>query len=633
MLLRVVNNANYLAVTVHARDPFYGKPTEIEGFLVIGGVDTGRFYATLPWYPTTSTSIVAFVVGSRVWIFAGLPGGTLAEVCSFQHEAIGTTLATGDVYVYDENTTLDNFVSRYYEQMSAWPVEEEPLCLAGKNLEIRSDGILRQNSDGTVYGRVVPRSGQLPYAAPSYLEGRPTRGIIIPSQSDLQGLMDVGSNKIAHKALYYPGYHFASEAGASTYAELFIKRAKELGAAYILAPTLEDHSLANKGSAPGVPAASLLNGAVLSNNGLIPGAQAAVLDGVNDYIDTGWTTRTNRIPDPLFAQAINVSWTTLRNGESATKFTPNVALACEPAGTATACLVECDGKSPSSIEGAQLVTAERPVVTPGEQLTVSAYVKAKSAGDVGKQVGIYVRLVNSEGVTVKNYPNTEPGTFVELSLEWQRVSHTVTVDAESAKVAPFFAGTSTGTSEGAFSFYLAAPMVGDSGAYFPNPAQLESGLAGWSGTANRSASDIGPFARGTARTFVALAERSSLVAGAPIIGGGNTTYVRVAGEGPPSKIELNFSTTVRSFPGKWPGESKVVQIAAIFDDPNDLVRIAVNGGALESQAATDQFPGPTESRTTLQIGKRGSSFWPGDFGPFAVFTRALSAEEIESMYY
>ena len=98
-------------------------------------------------------------------------------------------------------------VTVYYAEGS----DEDRVCFAERKVELRSDGVFRESLTGNVWGRLVP-DGFLPITSPSGLEERPTRGILIPTQGDLQKLADGGTNKLSVVERYYPGYHFTSEA-------------------------------------------------------------------------------------------------------------------------------------------------------------------------------------------------------------------------------------------------------------------------------------------------------------------------------------------------------------------------------------------------------------------------------------
>src|ERR1044072_244639 len=94
---------------------------------------------------------------------------------------------------------------------SSTVTDEARVAFAGRSIELRSDGVFRQHPTDEVWGRGVP-DGFLPYAPPSGLEGRAARGIIVPSRGDHLAKADAGNHKLSTRIMYFPGYHFVSEA-------------------------------------------------------------------------------------------------------------------------------------------------------------------------------------------------------------------------------------------------------------------------------------------------------------------------------------------------------------------------------------------------------------------------------------
>lgn len=90
--------------------------------------------------------------------------------------------------------------------------EGENLLHEKRLMNISSNGVFNQHETKERWGEVPLHDGFLPYAAPSYLEGRPLRGILIPSQGDLEAFPDTGVNEFEVTPFYRPAYHFMSEA-------------------------------------------------------------------------------------------------------------------------------------------------------------------------------------------------------------------------------------------------------------------------------------------------------------------------------------------------------------------------------------------------------------------------------------
>lgn len=91
---------------------------------------------------------------------------------------------------------------------------ENRVCFATRSMELRTDGAYRQAPSSEVWGQLVPDEGSFNvYASPSGMEGRAVRGILIPTQGDLESRADINANNISVKPIYRPGYLFAREAG------------------------------------------------------------------------------------------------------------------------------------------------------------------------------------------------------------------------------------------------------------------------------------------------------------------------------------------------------------------------------------------------------------------------------------
>lgn len=103
-------------------------------------------------------------------------------------EAFSVWLAviSGDKEVKAEVDAID--VTVYYQL----GVDENRICYATRSVELRSDGAARQHQSEDVWGPLVP-DGFLPYDAPGGLEGKPSRGIVIPTRGDFGVLPDSGT--------------------------------------------------------------------------------------------------------------------------------------------------------------------------------------------------------------------------------------------------------------------------------------------------------------------------------------------------------------------------------------------------------------------------------------------------------
>lgn len=208
LFVRVVDNKNFLAILAipNAESSLVG----VMALLVVGGSLEKKAFAYVRYDPTVWSTITAAVAGSQFQVGVGRQDNPL-PVLSGGFPKLATTLATGDVYLYDENAGA-KAVTREYDNLAAWPMTPEAASFAQRSIEFRSDGVYRQHKTDDVWGRLVPEDGFNFKAPPGGLESRTARGIIIPSQGDLDGLPDTGTNKLSEQAFYRPGYLFAREA-------------------------------------------------------------------------------------------------------------------------------------------------------------------------------------------------------------------------------------------------------------------------------------------------------------------------------------------------------------------------------------------------------------------------------------
>jgi hypothetical protein len=158
-------------------------------------IDPNRFWPT-------SDQVRAYLPSKAIKVW-GLP--TYAEVNSPEFA----------VWLWAINGPVSGSVTARVDQISltvyyALP-EDASICYQTRSIEFRSDGAFRQHATDNVWGEVV-NEGQHPYAAPSYLEGRAMRGLIVPSAGDLGDLADPGSHSLEAQMFYRPAYHFARQA-------------------------------------------------------------------------------------------------------------------------------------------------------------------------------------------------------------------------------------------------------------------------------------------------------------------------------------------------------------------------------------------------------------------------------------
>jgi hypothetical protein len=368
----------------------------------------------------------------------------------------------------------------------------------------------------------------------------------------------------------------------------------------------------NLGTVP-LPAGVFVNGGGLVAPGLVPGSAVATLGGTN-YIDTGWKTRTNLCVNPLkkwnnfFTQ--NFGTTVLEEKEGWTNYV-----------TAT---------SKASIAGntqflpvASSEACRFPVVA-GEKIVIKMPAEIVQAA-AGMQFTYGLRYLTAAGSFLSS-------DLVAITKSGTQTRVCVIPGGEVAFAQPYviISSTSSGTVvTGKYAWKEPLWERGEvAGEYFPTVAQLESGLAGWSGTANESASDIGPFARGVRRTFLAAFNFPSITTAEGICGGAgglnSGVYVSAAGNltfrlgnGETASNKAATGEQVKS------GASCIVAVA--WDGVANTYASYVNAVLVASGASVTTHQDTGQS---FIVGNMGGNFAAGQMLPFAVFLTDLSEEEV-----
>jgi hypothetical protein len=261
-------------------------------------------------------------------------------------------------------------------------------------------------------------------------------------------------------------------------------------------------------------------------------------------------------------------------------------------------------------------------VAPSQTYTFSLYVK----GEVGSWLRVLLReltkVAGGEAVGT-----TEAS--VHMTGEWQRIEVTRAFGG-TGKAAYIFLISSVEEMD----FYVDGCLLeaaSEALDFFPTPTQLDSGEAGWSGTAHASASDIGPFARGTARTFVGMLDRTSE--------GGHDDWF-YAGTNWPNGPALSLrasnkqvhwytastGTTLSSaLPAAPTGP---LHAAFVFSDPANSATLYLDGVSQGGKTHTDPFSTPVAGNS-LRLS--GQNPFHGSMLPFAVFLEELSVPQIEEL--
>jgi hypothetical protein len=151
------------------------------------------------------------IVGKKMVVYVKM---YLSWITELSFELNATT--EGKVGVFDKHTDVEQigggFTSITCSQFLVYEPEVDVLLNAGRYMNLSSNGVFVQHGTLERWGEIPLHEGFLPDATPSYLEARVLKGILIPSQGDLELLGDPGSNALEVVPFYRPAYHFMSEA-------------------------------------------------------------------------------------------------------------------------------------------------------------------------------------------------------------------------------------------------------------------------------------------------------------------------------------------------------------------------------------------------------------------------------------
>lgn len=273
------------------------------------------------------------------------------------------------------------------------------------------------------------------------------------------------------------------------------------------------------------------------------------------------------------------------------------------------------------------ITAEGTVITGAAGLTPSVtysarvWVKAPLGATMRMSVQEYTTAVGYVGETTVNFTGTGA---------WQEVTQSRAFGATGTRC---FVSVLTATTAQAITFYTDCCLVEQAaaaGVYFPTTAQLASGEAGWNGTANASASDIGCFANGTSRTFMGWAWRDTSSSADTLLGGSAASVmVRLDSGGNDLSFFPSSAAAGSTWTSAWPGNGEWVHWALTFNEATDTANLYINGEFVAAKTNAVQFPADAAN---LQIAARTTEFFDGKQAWVSVHSRALTALEIQGAF-
>ena len=412
--------------------------------------------------------------------------------------------------------------------------------------------------------------------------------------------------------------------------ERFTEMAQRMGAALLYAPHGTSEALKNLGSLA-LPDGTLANGASLVSPGLVDDGAAVKLDGVDDYVDTGWGTRFNQFRNPSFELGSTEFWSASFPSWAVGLLNPS---ASPFAGS--------DGKYVGLIQAQKDATSTLRTAT----ITTSGLIGSVKPGTTNRY-SILANIVNNASEGVQVYVNwfTSASALISTGTPGPLSTGTGIVTLSTpALVAPAEASFAQ------FVIQFQSKVSGDTvdiridsalgeeastvGTFFPKAAQLESGEAGWTGAANASPSQIGAFANGTSRTFAGVARADGAAAGDTLFGGSATgsvhPFLRVDSTTQVTlDIDASGGAAAVTWPGAWP--AGINFWALVVNGPGGTAELFVNGESKGVKAITETFP---TSPGSLKLGARGLTGDPleGLALPFAVFETALNGFQVEELW-
>lgn len=339
-----------------------------------------------------------------------------------------------------------------------------------------------------------------------------------------------------------------------------------------------------------------------------------VLDASTKLLDTHITTQANRILDPIFGNAtITTNWAAQGAALSRVEEKEQTGVVGPVAKIVVAKEVASAGLRTNANISANVLRTD-----------TGAWVKAPLGANMKLEViGFKTGGVQTDTMTVG----------FTATGNWQFVKGTKASWAAETIEARLFIGT-TGTANPEITFTVGAVLHSGGRAteitaeeMFPTLPQLAGGIAGFEGTLNSSASRVGPFASGTARTFVIGFNSLNAAATIGLIGEqtANGVYQNNTGK----LVIRNNGTDISFLPENLVVAGTSAQFAVVFSDLLNTVASYKNGALQESKADANQF---LPSASTMRLGSAlGTSVAAGSFGPVGVFPYALTEAELAEL--
>jgi len=338
---------------------------------------------------------------------------------------------------------------------------------------------------------------------------------------------------------------------------------------------------------------------------------ATDFDGTDDRITTTYATRRNLCTNPRFETG-TTGWTETDADASMT-----VSASTDQAydGTQSLKLVNTDAGGPDYMS----MTFTGLAV--GSTVTFSAYVFCNSfTAGAASNCCLFIS---------DNIATTAAATLTAVPSGWERKSVTITLGGAATTATVYLYGPQGTVYYDAVLVELAA----SAGTYFPTTAQLASGEAGWTGTANASASDIGCFANGTTRTFMGWAYRDTSSGVDTIFSGSGATPPVLAFSSGSQNIvwKPDNSTTTTWASGISNGTWFHWELEFAEPTASNNASLYINGALISAQTNAGQY---SANCGNFQLGALTSTTDPFDGRQawVSVHQTALTATQIRDAY-
>jgi hypothetical protein len=397
----------------------------------------------------------------------------------------------------------------------------------------------------------------------------------------------------------------------------FVSRALAERALLIYAPETAADPLENLGKLV-LPAGTLKNGAALALPGLIEGAAKSNLDGVNDFVDSEWTTRTNEICRPTSIDGVG-SW---RSDQGVVAQGGVVT----PAGWSKAFKLTTTSALARNFYS-DLADAVPEGVKPGENWTCQF--QCYNGTGAAKLITIEIQYM-TKGAVLKG---SKQGALSIPAGQWGRPTLTMEAPAE-AEAIRLIARMPAGVIG---DFFYFGDMMAERGAvansFVPNAEDVELGAAGWWGNRNESPSSTGPAGNGLTRTFVGFANRTTNTTDDTLIGGLSAPIsrflLRINAGGSNVTFWNRTSEGGVTWAGAWPGTGQVVGWALVVDEAANEAELFINGKSKGRLAY-----GAVLFDTTQRLGLGSDTVSPfvGSVLPLAVIPKDVGSRGALELY-